>query len=132
MAEEQTTEAEPARPTRFARRYSDGTLSIERPSTDFFTARRSLVDGHDDDDVEILEVELRVVRSYGSPLQYQHQDRTVTCPTCGEEIRVADPALQPIRAGIQEWMRKSGILLRAADVETMLGFIAQSLGSAEA
>lgn len=117
----------PVRPTRFARVYGDGSIGVEPPSVDFFTARKRLVDGRDDQDIEIVEIEMKVVRTYGRPLEYQYSERTVGCPTCGEEIQIDDPTLQPLRAGIQAWMRKSGVLLKPSDIEQMLGCMMEAL-----
>jgi hypothetical protein len=52
---------------RFARLFSDGSLTVEAPGTDFLTARRRLLESSDDDDVEILEVDIRVLNTHGKP-----------------------------------------------------------------
>lgn len=74
--------------TRFARLHGDGSISVEPFGIDFIEARRRLLDGNDDCDTEILEVELRVVRSHGAPKLQVVAEKVVTCPTCGEEIHI--------------------------------------------
>ena len=84
-------ESKPHR-TRFARLYSDGTMGVEQAGADFLTARQRLTEGHDDPDVELLEIEIVVIRSHGRPRLRAVTDRHVTCPTCGEEIYVEETA----------------------------------------
>ena len=50
------------RRTRFARLFNGGGMIVEPANVDFLEARRSLMESADDDDVEILEVEITVVR----------------------------------------------------------------------
>lgn len=83
------------RRTRFARLFDGGGMIVEPPNVDFLEARRSLLESADDDDVEILEVEITVVRSHGKPRLQVAREHSVTCPTCGEEIQVAAPDPAP-------------------------------------
>lgn len=74
------------RPTRFARLFSDGSISIEPAGTGFLEARKILCDRRDDPDTELLEIEISVVRTHGSPHIALIDDTLITCPTCGESI----------------------------------------------
>lgn len=74
--------------TRFARLYADGGLNVEPPEVDLETARKSFCDSSDDDDVEILEVEIVVVRRHGKPKLQAIRDTTCRCPTCGELVTI--------------------------------------------
>lgn len=79
------------RATRFARVYSDGSMMVSPADRDFDSARRDLLASADDDDVELLEVEITVVRTHGRPrLQAVRQHRCI-CPTCGETLELDLP-----------------------------------------
>jgi hypothetical protein len=52
---------------RFARLFSDGSLTVETAGIDFLTARQRLLESNDDTDVEILEVDIKIIRTYGKP-----------------------------------------------------------------
>lgn len=86
---------ETARRTRFARLYSDGSIGVCSASRDFSGARAELIGSSDDPDVELLEVEINVVRSHGKPKLREVTDRYVSCPTCGEEIYVSREVSAP-------------------------------------
>lgn len=75
-----------ARRTRFARLYGDGSLNVSHGAQDLVEARRMLCDSADDDDVELVEVEVRVVRSHGRPKLRVVTQQSATCPCCGEVI----------------------------------------------
>lgn len=77
--------------TRFARLYPDGSMGIERAGLDFETARRALRDGSDDDDVELLEVRITVIRTHGRPKLAAVRQLSCTCPTCGEIVSMEAP-----------------------------------------
>ena len=83
------------RRTRFARLFDGGYMIVEPGNVDFLEARRSLLESADDDDVEILEVEITVVRSHGRPKLQVAREHLVTCPTCGEKIEVTGPDAAP-------------------------------------
>ena len=89
MAEDQPMSRQTTRKrrTRFARLYQDGSMGVSPAADDFVTARADLI-GSSDDDVELLEVEVNVIRSYGKPKLKTVHERSVTCPTCGEEIYI--------------------------------------------
>jgi hypothetical protein len=52
---------------RYARRYSDGSYNVSSNAEDYARAKQLLTDSHDDDDVELVQVEFRVVKSFGKP-----------------------------------------------------------------
>lgn len=75
------------RKKRYARLYSDGALSVEQFGVDQAEARRRLcID--DDDDTELLEVEIVIVRSFGKPKLQVVKEHEAICPTCGEQFYV--------------------------------------------
>src|ERR1700748_2571626 len=74
--------------TRFARLFPDGGLIVMPPGTDWFQARRELIESYDDDNIEIIEIEITVVRSHGKPKLALVTEFPVSCPTCGEEFYV--------------------------------------------
>lgn len=71
------------KPTRYARLYSDGSLGIERYGVDELKARESLCVS-DDDDTQLLEVEIRIIRNLGKPKLQTVKDHEAECPVCGE------------------------------------------------
>jgi len=81
--------------TRFARFYPDGSMVVEPPDVDLERARKSLADSSDDEDVEILEVEVTVVRRHGRPKLQAVRDHECLCPTCGERFQVSIPTGDP-------------------------------------
>jgi hypothetical protein len=52
---------------RFARLYNDGSYNVSTEAEDYARAKRLLSDSRDDDDVELVQVEIRVVQSFGKP-----------------------------------------------------------------
>ena len=71
--------------TRFACLWEDGSMSVMPCDHDYARAARELIGGTGDDEIELVEVEVTVLRSFGRPrmrLVQQH----VECPTCGEHI----------------------------------------------
>lgn len=81
-----------ARPTRFARLYSDGGLGVEAAGVPYEEARRRLTGSSDDDDVELLEIEITVVRNHGQPKIQLVRGTVVQCMTCGETMHVEIPS----------------------------------------
>lgn len=77
--------------SRFARLYSDGGIGVAAPGTDFETARRQLIESHDDPTVELLEIEITVLRSHGKPKLQAVTEHSATCPTCGETVYLEVP-----------------------------------------
>ena len=61
-----------------------------RAGLPFDEAKREM-DGHDPD-VEMLEVEVIVIRTHGRPHIKAVTNRSISCPTCGEEIYVEETA----------------------------------------
>ncbi len=49
-----------------ARQYNDGSMNVSS-SDDVERARQLLATSYDDDDVELIEVEVTVIRSFGKP-----------------------------------------------------------------
>lgn len=92
MASGEQTTRPPRGRTRFARVYSDGSISIEPAGLDFIDARNRLCAGHDDDDVELLELEITVIRSHGYPKMRAVTEHSARCPTCGETVYVEVPS----------------------------------------
>lgn len=85
-------DAPPARSrSRFARLYSDGALIVMPAGHDFITARAEFMASGEDDDVELLEVELTVIRSHGQPKLRLVQEHSARCPCCGETVFVEVP-----------------------------------------
>ena len=80
----------PKNSNRFARVFEDGSMGLERAGTDLIEARRRLCEGHDDPDVELIEVQVTVIRTHGKPKLRVVGNVFVTCPTCGEEIHAAE------------------------------------------
>lgn len=80
------------RRTRFARLYPDGSLGVDAGGVDFFDARRRLLGSTDDDDTELLEIEVTVIRTHGRPKMQQVREHSAVCPTCGDTVyfEVAD------------------------------------------
>ena len=82
--------------TRYARLFSDGSMSLMPTGTDPIEARRELIEGHEDDDVELLEVDITMVRSLGKPKLQAVKGKHVMCPTCGEDIWVEIEQCGPV------------------------------------
>ena len=78
------------RRTRYARLYSNGDLAVMRAGLTFDAARQEMCG--QDLDVEMLEVEITVIRTHGRPHIKAVTDRHINCPTCGEEIYVEETA----------------------------------------
>jgi hypothetical protein len=87
MPDQQTT-----RRTRFARLYEDGSLVVVPASRDFVAARGDLIASSDDDDTELLELEVTVIRTHGKPKLRAVREHSTTCPCCGEAVSVEVPA----------------------------------------
>jgi hypothetical protein len=79
---------------RFARLYSDGSFGVDDGSADLDTARKRLGMSQDDGDTELVEVEIKVVETHGTPKLKVVKERCITCPTCSEEI-FFDDAIPP-------------------------------------
>jgi hypothetical protein len=77
---------DPARPTRFARLYPDGSVTVLSAKHDFTSARAELANSSDDDDTELLEVRLEVIRTHGKPKLRAVSLYVGCCPTCGELV----------------------------------------------
>lgn len=71
---------------RFARLYSDGSMSVEAAGQDLESAKKLLSGSSDDDDTDFIEVHVRVVRMFGKPKMKLVKQHCITCPTCSEEI----------------------------------------------
>jgi hypothetical protein len=54
-------------------------------------ARRNLLDSSDDDDTELLEIEITVIRTHGRPKLRAASSYSACCPTCGETVFVEVP-----------------------------------------
>jgi hypothetical protein len=52
---------------RYARRYSDGSFNVSAMEDDFDIARKRLSGSTDDDDTELVQVEIEIVRTFGQP-----------------------------------------------------------------
>lgn len=87
----QNDAGEPRSRTRYARLYADGGISVMPAGASWEDARRSLIDSSDDDDTELLEIEITVIRTHGRPKLRALRSHSVCCPTCGDVIRVEMP-----------------------------------------
>lgn len=52
---------------RFARLYSDGSLNVSTEGESFERAKQLLSGSTDDDDTQLVQVDVRIVRSFGQP-----------------------------------------------------------------
>jgi hypothetical protein len=86
-------------------------MALEPSGIDFLEARRRLCDGHEDPDVELLEVEISVVRTHGHPHVALIDETWVTCPTCGE--RVHDDEASETIAQLRRELEAAHAMLRA-------------------
>jgi hypothetical protein len=76
---------------RYAARYSDGSFNVSQESQDREKARNALIDSHDDDDVELVQVDITIVQSFGRP-------KLALVPTSEtEQLRAA------LRAMVDRW-----------------------------
>lgn len=82
----------PKRRSRFARLYGDGSMTVLASHHDWHSARRELLASSDDDDTELLEVEISVIRTHGKPKLVVTHEREVRCPCCGEMVPVKEAA----------------------------------------
>lgn len=81
--------AEARRPTRFARLWPDGSMGVEPVNTTFEEARVRLEAV--DPDVELLEIEVVVVRTHGKPRLQLVTEHSARCPCCGEVVSIEVP-----------------------------------------
>lgn len=92
MTTDQSTAAANGRPrTRYARLYADGGIAVMPAGMSWEAARQNLLDSSDDDDTELLEVEVIVVRTHGRPKLRVASSYSACCPTCGETVFVEVP-----------------------------------------
>lgn len=90
------SDRKPARSrSRFAQLYADGALIVMPAGHDFITARKEFLASSDDDDVELLEVEITVIRSHGRPKLQAVTEHSARCPTCGDTVFVEVPDHTP-------------------------------------
>ena len=82
-----TPVARPSR-TRYARLWPDGEMTVMKAGMAFEDARETML--REDPDVEMLEIEVLVLRSHGRPQLRAVASRCVDCPTCGESIHVEE------------------------------------------
>ncbi len=78
---------------RYARLYNDGSLNISSEGEDVSRALHLLSGSRDDDDTQLVEIEMRIVRSLGAPklqiipdaplrgLVFIEDDGTIRLPT---------------------------------------------------
>jgi hypothetical protein len=71
---------------RFALLYGDGSFGVLIPDKGLDDARRELGFNGSDPDIEIVEVEIKVIASHGQPNLKVIHGKCVTCPTCQEVI----------------------------------------------
>lgn len=89
---DQSTAAANGRPrTRYARLYADGGIAVMPAGASWEEARRNLLDSSDDDDTELLEIEITVIRTHGRPKLRAASSYSACCPTCGETVFVEVP-----------------------------------------
>lgn len=91
MTDQSTAAAEPRPRTRYARLYADGGLGVMPAGASWEEARRNLLDSSDDDDTELLEIEITVIRTHGRPKLRVARSHSVCCPTCGDVVHVEVP-----------------------------------------
>ena len=73
---------------RYARLWPDGEMAVMKAGLAYEDAREEM--SREDPDVEMLEVEITVLRSHGRPQLNAVTSRCVHCPTCGENIYVEE------------------------------------------
>lgn len=71
---------------RFALLYADGSINVYSGEADLETARKKLMHSYDDPDTELVEVDIKIMVSHGTPKLKLVKTACVTCPTCSEEI----------------------------------------------
>lgn len=71
---------------RFAQLYSDGSLNVSSEGDDLVRARNLLCDSSDDDDTELVEVEISVIRSYGQPKMKIVKEHSAICDLCHSTV----------------------------------------------
>jgi hypothetical protein len=80
---------------RFAALYLDGSLGVEVEGVDLISARKRLLGSSDDDTTEIVEIELKVVKSHGTPKLQKVTEHSAICPMCKTEVFIDVPQDQP-------------------------------------
>ena len=75
--------------SRFARLWPDGSMEVFPAGVDFQQARGRLTSG--DKDVELLEIEIAVIRSHGMPMLRVVTEHSAVCPCCGEIVTIEAP-----------------------------------------
>jgi hypothetical protein len=76
---------------RYARLYSDGSLGVCPDGRDLVQAREELSGSTDDADTELVEVEMRIVQTFGKPKLQIVREHSAQCPTCGTEVYIEVP-----------------------------------------
>jgi hypothetical protein len=71
---------------RFALLYADGSISVLNADKDLEQARKEFLASSDDDDTRIVEVDIKIVASHGTPKLQIIKAKCVTCPTCQDTI----------------------------------------------
>lgn len=74
---------------RIARLYADGSFNVDSgDAIDLADAKHRLGTSQDDDDTELVEVEIRVIKSYGKPKLSIVTELSMRCPCCQEIIEM--------------------------------------------
>lgn len=76
---------------RFGMLYSDGSMNICPDGADLVKARKELEGSSDDGDTELIEIEVKVMQTFG-PKEARVIERSVPCPCCGTEVSIEDPS----------------------------------------
>lgn len=91
MTDQSTAAANRRARTRYARLYADGGIAVMPAGMSWEAARQELLDSSDDDDTELLEIEITVIRTHGRPKLRMIRTHSACCPTCGEVVEVEVP-----------------------------------------
>jgi hypothetical protein len=75
---------------RFALLYSDGSLNVSSGGEDLENSRNKLMHSYDDPDTELVEVDIKIMVSHGTPKLKLVKTSCVVCPMCSEEIYFDD------------------------------------------
>jgi len=74
--------------------YADGSLNICPEGQDLIRARKELESSSDDGDTLLVEVEVRVVQTFGPKRPQIVQELSAICPTCHTEVYIDNPSAE--------------------------------------
>lgn len=77
---------------RYARVYSDGSMGVCPDDRDLAQATKELSGSTDDEDTELVQVDIRVVKMFGKPKMQLVTDYSAICPCCATEVFIEVPS----------------------------------------